>query len=335
MSKKIDKVSVITTFYNAEKFIVQAVNSVNAQQIKGFELEYVLVNDKSTDNSLEVLNKYIKERKNPNVQFVIIEPEENLGCGGARRYGIEHSTGDYLMFLDADDYYINSDFIYRAYNEIKVNHADIVEYGVIFNQGNGQQKNNTVDKRYVLTDYRVFELALFKDNAIKFNVWTKIYTRAIVNSYPYSDSREFEDVRTIPVWLSNAKKVIVMPSAEVNYRAASGSIIREDRLKAKLGTITAIAELFENPKLNCDYNILKAMYGRAMIDLESVLHNHSSNDPGFNEMSRLNTKMLKYIYPNNWQELTFHIEDEVQNNEEVLTGEDGKIDMDNITGWDK
>ena len=57
-------------------------------------------------------------------------------------------------------------------------------------------------------------------------------------------------------------------------------------------------------------NVLKAMYGRAMVDLEAMLHNHSSRDDGFNEMSRLNTYMLSFIYPNTYREMTFHIEDE-------------------------
>ena len=77
-------------------------------------------------------------------------------------------------------------------------------------------------------------------------------------------------------------------------------------VQTRLGTITAIAELF--PRFKDDYNVLKAMYGRAMIDLEAMLNNHSSENEGFNEMSKLNTYMLKYIYPNNWQNLTYEIE---------------------------
>ena len=59
-----------------------------------------------------------------------------------------------------------------------------------------------------------------------------------------------------------------------------------------------------------DFNVLKAMYGRSMVDLEALLHNHSSNDEGFNEMSRLNTLMLSYLYPNQYKDLTYHIEDD-------------------------
>lgn len=325
--KKLDKVSVITTFYNAEKFILQSVNSVNQQIIDGFEVEYIIVDDKSPDKSREIITDFINKHGNPTIDFRIIEPDENLGCGGARKFGIDNSTGNYLMFLDADDYYMNRDFIIRAYNTIKKENADIVEYGVIFNQANGQQINNSAREKIVIDNPIVAEIALFKDNLIKFNVWSKIYTRAIVNTLPYSTARTYEDVRTIPVWVSNAKKIVIMPTPEVNYRAATGSIIREDQIKTRVGTITAIAELFERDFFHSNMALMKAMYGRAMVDLEALLHNHSCKDPGFNEMSRLNTKMLKYIYPDNYKELTFHIEDE-QNEIDV-----NNVDLNKVTGW--
>lgn len=305
-----DRISVITTYYNAEKFVIDAINSVN-QQIVGddFEVEYVLVNDKTPDNTDKLVKDFVNKVGNPKIDFKFVEPDENLGCGGARKFGIDNATGNYFMFLDADDYYLHTDFIQRAYHTIKEENADIVEFGILFNQPNGQQVNNTSPQKIIIENNpSLAELALFKDNLIKFNVWSKIYTREMVESYPYSTVRTFEDVRTIPVWISNAKKIIIMPNTEINYRAAGGSIIRTNMVDTRLGTITAIAELFE--RFKGDLNVLKAMYGRAMVDLEAILHNHSSNDEGFNEMSRLNTKMLAYIYPKQYKEMTFHIEDE-------------------------
>jgi glycosyltransferase involved in cell wall biosynthesis len=330
--KQIDKVSIITTFYNAEKFIFQCLNSINQQVIDGFELEYVIVDDKSPDRSREIVEHFINIEGNKKIDFRVIEPTENLGCGGARKFGIDNSTGNYLMFLDADDYYINRDFVKRAYDTIKKEQADIVEYGVLFNQTNGVQTNNSVNQRIVIENPAIAEIALFKDNIIKFNVWSKIYTREIVNTLPYSTARTYEDVRTIPVWVSNAKKIVIMPTPEINYRAASGSIIREDQIKTRLGTITAIAELFEREFFNSNPQIMKAMYIRAMVDLEAVLHNHSCKDPGFNEMSLLNTKMLKYIYPNNWKELTFHLEDEATNDIDEI--DENNVDLSKIKGWE-
>ena len=303
------KVSVITTFYNAENFILNAIHSVGQQVLpQNLKVEYVIVDDKSPDKSREIVEQYIKSCKNNGIEFKLVEPEQNLGCGGARKFGIANASGDYFMFLDADDYYIRRDFVKRAVETIIGENADIVEYGMVFNQANGTQTQNCVREKIVVQDPSVAEVLLFKDNAIKFNVWTKIYTRAIVESYPYSEERLFEDVRTIPVWVSNAKKIVIMPSAEVNYRAASGSIIRDDMIKTRLGTISGIASLFE--RFKNDKRVLKAMYGRAMVDLTAMLNGHSSNNKGFNEMSRLNTYMLKYIYPNTWQNITYNVEDD-------------------------
>lgn len=307
MKNKLPKVSVITTFYNAEKFIVNALSSILAQQVEGFTLEYVIVDDRSPDNSLDIVKKFIEKHK-LNGDWRIVTPKENLGCGGARRFGIQQATGDLFMFLDADDYYMKKDFIKRAVNDITENEADIVEYGIIFNQTNGKKSNQVAGKKYIIENNpKAAELALFRDNLIKFNVWTKIYKRWVVESFTYSDQRTFEDVMTIPVWIAKANKIIIMPSIEINYRAATGSIIRTDMIKTRLGTITAIASHFEQWKNEPE--VLKAMYGRAMVDLEVLLHNHSSENAGFNEMSKLNTYMLKYLYPDSWQDKVYEIEE--------------------------
>lgn len=302
-----DKISIITTFYNAQTFIGNAIGSVLGQKVPdGCEIEYVLVDDKSQDNSRHLVENIINNTSKENFKFKLVEPEVNLGCGGARKFGIENATGDYFMFLDADDYYIHLDFVENAYNTITSENADVVEYGVIYNQQNGQQSNSTAPQKIMLTDPHDMEIALFKDNLIKFNVWSKMYTRKIVESYPYSTVRTFEDVRTIPVWISNCNKVVIMPIPQINYRAASNSIIRTNLVDTRLGTISAIAELF--PRFKDDRQLLKAMYTRSMIDLEAIMNNKSSECEGFDEMSKLNTYMLKYIYPDKWKELTYNIE---------------------------
>lgn len=302
-----DKISIITTFYNAQTFIGNAIASVLGQKVPdGCEIEYVLVDDKSQDNSRNLVENIINNTSKENFKFKLVEPETNLGCGGARKFGIENATGNYFMFLDADDYYIHLDFVENAYNTITSENADVVEYGVIYNQQNGQQSNSTAPQKIVLTDPHDMEIALFKDNLIKFNVWSKMYTRKIVESYPYSTVRTFEDVRTIPVWISNCKKVVIMPIPQINYRAASNSIIRTNWVDTRLGTISAISELF--PRFKDDRQLLKAMYTRSMIDLEAIMNNKSSECEGFDEMSKLNTYMLKFIYPDKWKDLTYNVE---------------------------
>ena len=329
-----DKISIITTFYNAQTFIGNAIASVLGQKVPdGCEIEYVLVDDKSQDNSRNIVENIINNTSKENFKFKLVEPENNLGCGGARKFGIENATGNYFMFLDADDYYIHLDFVENAYNTITSENADVVEYGVIYNQQNGQQSNSTAPQKIVLTDPHDMEIALFKDNLIKFNVWSKMYTRKIVESYPYSTVRTFEDVRTIPIWISNCNKVVIMPIPQINYRAASNSIIRTNWVDTRLGTISAIAELF--PRFKDDRQLLKAMYTRSMIDLEAILNNKSSECEGFDEMSKLNTYMLKFIYPDKWKDLTYNVEMDPELNPDLnkeMKAKYIKTDLNNLPG---
>ena len=302
-----NKISIISTFYNAEQYLDQSIQSVLKQTCQNINIEYILINDCSTDNSLDVVKEKIKDFEKENFSVSILTTENNLGCGGARKFGIEHATGDYFMFLDADDYYISPTFVSRAYKDITFNKADIVEYGVLYNELNGNSIYMTVKEKIVINNGEEGVYNIFKDNKIKFNVWSKIYTRAIVESYPYSDTRTYEDIRTIPIWVKNANKIVIMPNVEINYRASSNSIIREDGLKTRIGTITAMTEMCEVFKNN--RHIIKALYGRAMIDLCAVLENKTSDDPGFNELSKLNTKLLSYIYPDNYKNITFNLDD--------------------------
>lgn len=302
-----NKISIISTFYNAEQYLDQSIQSVLKQTCQNINIEYILINDCSTDNSLDVAKEKIKDFEKENFSVSILTTENNLGCGGARKFGIEHATGDYFMFLDADDYYISPTFVSRAYKDITFNKADIVEYGVLYNELNGNSIYMTVKEKIVINNGEEGVYNIFKDNKIKFNVWSKIYTRAIVESFPYSDTRTYEDIRTIPIWVKNANKIVIMPNVEINYRASSNSIIREDGLKTRIGTITAMTEMCEVFKNN--RHIIKALYGRAMIDLCAVLENKTSDDPGFNELSKLNTKLLSYIYPDNYKNITFNLDD--------------------------
>lgn len=302
-----DKISIITTFYNAQEFIEYTLNSIYNQIIDPakFSLEYIIVDDMSPDGSREIVEKFMREHT-LNGDWRLITPDKNLGCGGARRFGIEAATGNFFMFLDADDYYINRDFVLRAYNDITSEGADIVEYGIYFNHADGSRNPSAAPQKIVINDDpHTAELFLFRDNLIKFNVWTKIYRRHIVESFRYSDLRTFEDVATIPVWVANAKKVVIMPSIEINYRAAQGSIIRGNMVDTRIGTISALATHF--PRFKDDYELLKAMYSRSMIDIEALLNNHSSENEGFNEMSKLNTYMLQFLYPDSWQEKVFEV----------------------------
>ena len=91
------KVSVIIPLYNEEKYITACVESVINQTYKN--LEIIIVDDKSTDNSLKIV-KNIKDKR-----IKIISLKKNAGVANARNKGVEAATGDYICFLDSDDFW--------------------------------------------------------------------------------------------------------------------------------------------------------------------------------------------------------------------------------------
>ena len=283
-----DKVSIITTFYNSEKYILQCIHSVNSQLTNDeFNIEYIIVDDCSEDSTHEMIDTFFKEYgERGSCEYKIIKTPQNLGCGGARNFGISNSTGNYIMFLDADDYYMYNNFVLRAYNMIKKYNADIVEFGIKYVNQNGE-RINAVSKEILISDNHLNNISLmFYDNLIKFMPWTKILKRSIVETRSYDTSRTFEDIRATPYWVYNANKIVIANTIEINYRAVQGSIIRENPNDTRLGTVTAIASLFEDFKTNKD--ILKIMYDRCLADLRTMLMVDSNSDY-FKEMSKLNT----------------------------------------------
>lgn len=118
------KVSVIIAIYNTEKFLAEAIDSVLSQTLK--ELEIILVNDGSTDNSKDICQRYI----NTNPQILYIE-QENKGVSVARNNGLAIASGDYVHFMDSDDT-IAENFIESTYQLLKQQNADIAIIGEYF-----------------------------------------------------------------------------------------------------------------------------------------------------------------------------------------------------------
>ena len=98
MKKQTPKISVIIPCYNVEKFLKQCLDSVCGQTLK--DIEIICVNDASTDKSLNILKQYAKKDK----RIKIIDLQKNSGLSVARNTGIKHATGDFIGFIDSDDY---------------------------------------------------------------------------------------------------------------------------------------------------------------------------------------------------------------------------------------
>ncbi len=114
--------SIIIPVYNVERYLSQCVNSVLNQSFSNFEL--LLINDGSTDSSLKICNDF-KEKDH---RIVVID-KANGGASSARNVGIVEATGEYLIFVDSDDYIESKDLLLTLHSSIKKNNADVILYG--------------------------------------------------------------------------------------------------------------------------------------------------------------------------------------------------------------
>ena len=123
---KTPKVSIIVPVYGAEKYIARCAKSLFNQTYSN--VEYVLVNDFTLDKSIDVLRNVIKEFTYREQQIKIIEHSQNGGSASARNTGLHNATGDYLMWVDADDF-LDNDAIQKCVDQI--GDADIITFGVV------------------------------------------------------------------------------------------------------------------------------------------------------------------------------------------------------------
>lgn len=113
------KISVVIPVYNAEKYLQQCLDSVLSQNVN--EIEVICVNDCSTDSSLKILEEY----KEKDSRIIVINNESNLRAGMCRNIGIEHATGEYIHFLDSDDFLVPN--VYKSiYDTATANCLDIL-----------------------------------------------------------------------------------------------------------------------------------------------------------------------------------------------------------------
>lgn len=112
---KESEISIIVPFYNAAEFIDETINSVKVQSFQNWEL--ILINDGSTDNSVEIVKKHLSEK-------IFLYEQKNLGVSKARNNGLKKSKGKYVVFLDADDI-LSETFLKKRYDFLETNK----EYG--------------------------------------------------------------------------------------------------------------------------------------------------------------------------------------------------------------
>ncbi|HEW8802156.1 TPA: glycosyltransferase family 2 protein [Streptococcus pneumoniae] len=221
-----EKVSVIVPIYNVEKYLKYSIGGILKQSYKN--LEIILVNDGSQDNSLAICEEYSKIDNRIKIISV-----ENGGQGKARNIGLQHSTSDWILFLDADDYYGNNAVEYlvelaeRYGSDLVVTPLRVVRDHI--QGGNASSIKN--EKILNLNKDRLIE-EMYYGRLLGATPCGKLYKREILEKWPFPDQL-FEDLAIAYKHLMSAKKVAVSNQYYYNYYQRVGSTTKS-RYTSKL-----------------------------------------------------------------------------------------------------
>lgn len=205
------KFSVIVPVYNVEKYISKCIESVKGQSLTDFEC--LIIDDGTKDKSIEKAIEAIG-----NDERFKIYHKVNGGLSDARNYGIDKATGEYLFFLDSDDY-IGNTLLEDTYNMAKKYDSDIVCFDMMYVYDNGEEKIS-YGADFECKSYKDDKSVIFINNSSN----NKIYRRSFMNDKRFIKGMWYEDLAVIPVWLSKANNVSHVSKPLYYYLQREGSI---------------------------------------------------------------------------------------------------------------
>lgn len=212
-------ISVIVPMYNASKCISKCLSSLIGQTIFN-ELEVILVNDGSTDSTKEVVQKQICNYKN--IKIIDIE---NAGVSNARNIGIKNSTGEYISFVDSDDY-LDKDFYEVLLKEI-THGFDIVCCGFYAEYDNGKIITSVSKSKEKLTSDRAMYCFLL-GQSLNPHVTNKLFRKELLTDTWFDTNYKIaEDKYFIFQLLKKKCKVLVLPEAKYHYYICDSSVTRD------------------------------------------------------------------------------------------------------------
>ena len=306
------KVSLIIPVYNVENYIEKCLNSVVNQTLK--DMEVIIVNDGSKDSSKQKIEKYLK--KYPRIKYI---EKENGGLSDARNYGMQYATGEYIAFLDSDDY-VEETMYEEMYNVAQKEAADMVECNFIWEYPDKKRedigavyksKREMVEKARVVAWNKLIKRELLEKTGVKFPIGLR-----------------YEDVEFFYKLVPYLEKVSFVKKCFVHYIQRGNSIANTQNIRTK-EIFTVLQNVISYYRENGFYDEykdeLEFIYVRFLLcsslkrickiqnkeernlALDETWNNITLNFPNWRKNPILKKKTLKNLYIKSNNKITFKI----------------------------
>lgn len=254
------KVSAIIPVYNVEEYLPKCLDSLINQTLK--DIEIIVVNDGSPDNSEKIIKEYSKKDKR-----IIYIKKENGGQGSARNLGLKKARGEYISFIDSDDW-IDADMFESMYNKAKENDFDIVTCG--YKNVSNESVEEIPIKDIILSKLKSDPISKFFTTVM---VWDKIYKKDfLINSeIEFIENKVwYEDLCYSVNLISLTDKIDFVNKPFYNYLIREQSTMRNTKILKNLDLITIFEDI-------SDFYRKNNIYDKYYEELEFIAIDHFSS----------------------------------------------------------
>lgn len=207
------KISIIIPVYNAELYLKKCIDSVVNQTYQN--LEIILINDGSIDRSLEICLEYAQKDE----RIIVIDLKKNSGQSNARNLGLEKSSGEYLGFVDSDDW-IELDMFSYLVSLIKETESDVAKIQSRKVYQDEIILYNTKEKKEIYKEGQIIKRFLLDDD---YSLWNKLYKRELFKNITFETGIIYEDMFPLYKIMKRCKKMVESNQIKYFYRIMDGS----------------------------------------------------------------------------------------------------------------
>ena len=235
-----DSISVIIPIYKVEEYLDECIISVVSQTY--LNLEIILVDDGSPDNCPQMCDEWA--RRDSRIKVI---HKANGGLSDARNAGIGIASGEYIAFVDSDDF-IKLDMFEKLHTALVKTGADIAACGILTCEGEKQTAWGCRDT--VGTPKQIYSL-LYNDTAYPVAAWNKLYRRSCWETLRFPVGKTCEDAFTTYQLIHNAQRIVMIPEALYCYRIRPGSIMTSS---------FSLKKMDEEEAWRCNYQFMAQHY---------------------------------------------------------------------------
>ena len=267
------KISLVVPIYGVERYIRQFAESALGQTYD--DIQFVFVNDGTKDRSMEILNELIEEKYQNLKERIVIVDKENAGLPLARKTGLEHAEGEYILFADSDDW-LETDAVEKIVKKAVETDADIVYFDLIKEYGN--RTSYKAERNYTVDTKEDFIINIFNYKSHGYTV-TKCFRRRL-----YTDNVIFipklgmhEDIYLMSQIIFYAESLAHIPEGLYHYRKDNpDSFCAQDKQKRHIASTTNLLDLYEHYRENLKGSPIEKVAGGILMRAgqHSLMHGY-------------------------------------------------------------